>query len=165
MPSAPLGDCSSDQSSQLIGGAGEGELTNHGSDDDEVLRDREGGGMQMLSALGFEGAATVVGSKTGSLQGASSCLGAAAGVLEEISCRVSDLEVEILPRETSQSGALSAGGTAGVEGLPLPQSLAPEAGGAFARLVVVKELQPVPEHVPDDARHLLELTLDHQQVV
>lgn len=163
LPSAPLEDCSSEQSSQLIGGDGGDELDSHGSDDDEGLRNREGDGM--VSTLGYEGAAEVVGSKMGPLQGASSCLGAAARVLEEIACRVADLEVEILPRETSQRGALSAGGTAGVEGLPLPQSFAPEAGGAFARLVVVKELQPVPEHAPDDARHLLELTLDHHQVV
>ena len=38
------------------------------------------------------------------------------------------------------------------------------AGGAFARLVVVKELQLVPEHAPTNIRHLLELALDHHQV-
>lgn len=115
----------------------------------------------MLSVLDYHGTAAVA--KTGHPQGTSSCLGAAR-VLEEISCRVSALEAEISPREASQSGGVSADGTAGVEEQPLPQSSAPEVGGAFARLVVVKELQPVPEHAPDDARHLFELTLDHHQV-
>lgn len=162
LPSAPLGDCSSEQSSQLSDGVRGGGVAYHGGGDNEGQGDGKDGGM--FSALGCEGTATVSGSKAGLLQGTSSRLGTAR-VLEEIACRVSELEAEILPRETSQSWELSADGTAGVEEQPLPQSFTPEAGGAFARLVVVKELQPVPEHAPDDARHLLELTLDHHQVI
>lgn len=48
--------------------------------------------------------------------------------------------------------------------LPPPPPPAVGAGGAFARLVVIKELQLVPEHAPADVRRLLELTLDHHQV-
>ncbi|CAM9626931.1 unnamed protein product [Laminaria digitata] len=46
---------------------------------------------------------------------------------------------------------------------PPPPPPAVGAGGAFARLVVIKELQLVPEHAPADVRCLLELTLDHHQ--
>lgn len=37
-------------------------------------------------------------------------------------------------------------------------------GGNFARLVVIKEIQPIPDHAPRDVVRLLELALDHQQV-
>lgn len=45
---------------------------------------------------------------------------------------------------------------------PLPPAAG--AGGAFARLVIVKEFQLVPEYAPFDIRHLLERALDHHQV-
>lgn len=100
-----------------------------------------------------------------------------ARVLEEIRDRVSDLEAEVLQRETSEveTGEDGRGSetvlprrddarAVAVEEKPGPEPLAPGAGGGFARLVVIKELQPVPEHAPEDASHLLDLTLDHHQV-
>lgn len=99
-----------------------------------------------------------------------------ASILEKVSRRLSDLEIEILPCESDECETLMAadvrgsgtslyrGKRAGVGRKPVPEWVAPGAGGAFARLVVIKELQPVPEHLPDDARHLFELTLDHHQV-
>lgn len=51
-----------------------------------------------------------------------------------------------------------------VEGQAMPLPPAAGAGGAFARLVVVKELQLVPEYAPFDIRHLLERALNHHQV-
>lgn len=100
-----------------------------------------------------------------------------ARVLEEIRDRVSDLETKVLPHETSEvkTGEDGTGSetflprrddarAVVVEEEPGPEPLAPGAGGGFARLVVIKELQPVPEHAPEDASHLLDLTLDHHQV-
>lgn len=153
-PSAP--PCASEQSCWLDGDVRETSLINDDSGD-EGVSDRGGG--NMISALGCEGATSVVGT-TGGLQKALSPL-ESARILGATVRRVSDLEVEILPRPTRDDGATLTANRAGV----VPEPLAPRAGGAFARLVVVKELQPVPEHAPEDARHLLELTLDHQQVI
>lgn len=142
----------SEQSSRSGGGVRDNSL----SDDDgadERMSDRRDG--KMKSALECEGATTaVVGTKSG-LQKAVSHL-ELDRILGETAHRVSRLEAKVLPRDT--------GNRAGDEEESIPESLAPGAGGAFARLVVVKELQPVPEHAPEDARHLLELALDHQQV-
>lgn len=129
--------------------------------DDEGVRDRGDG--KMISVLACEGATAVLGTKSG-IRKALPPL-ESAHILKETVHRVSGLEERILPRDTSDDGASLTANRAGVEEQPIPESLAPGAGGAFARLVVVKELQPVPEHAPEDARHLLELTLDHQQVI
>ncbi|CAN0372550.1 unnamed protein product, partial [Ectocarpus sp. 12 AP-2014] len=99
-----------------------------------------------------------------------------ARVLEEIRDRVSNLEAKVLPHETREveTGADGTGSetflprrddarAVVVEEEPGPEPLAPGAAGGFARLVVIKELQPVPEHAPEDASHLLDLTLDHHQ--
>ncbi len=85
-----------------------------------------------------------------------------ARLVEEITHRVSDLEADILPPETGDGDTKAEGVETDEESNP--ESPAPGAGGGFARLVVIKELQPVPEHAPDNVRHLLELTLDHHQV-
>lgn len=99
-----------------------------------------------------------------------------ARIFDAVVRRVSKLETENLPSEINN--ALEAQGTnrqastklprmgqARVEehhAKPLPPAVG--TGGAFARLVVIKELQLVPEFAPIDIRHLLELALDHQQV-
>lgn len=97
----------------------------------------------------------------------------AASVLDEVNRRVAELAIEILPREEYNGGR--EGGSGGEcdthcsNGRRVEKDLTKTvagngAGGRFARLVVVKELQPVPEHAPNDVRPLLELVLDHQQV-
>ncbi|CAM9330078.1 unnamed protein product [Scytosiphon promiscuus] len=95
--------------------------------------------------------------------------------VENVLRRVSDLESEILPCTTHQCETLMAADVGGscyslrgdkrvlLELKPVDGSVAPGAGGAFARLVVIKELQPVPKHIPDNARHLFELAMDHLQ--
>ncbi|CAN0275302.1 unnamed protein product [Ectocarpus sp. 6 AP-2014] len=133
------------------------------------------GGGRAISAVDYEGtAAEVSDSKTFPQKVFSPQ--ESARVLEEICDRVSDLEAKVLPNETSEveTGADGTGSetflprrddarAVVVEEEPGPEPLTPGAGGGFARLVVIKELQPVPEHAPEDASHLLDLTLDHHQ--
>lgn len=100
-----------------------------------------------------------------------------AHIREQVDSRLLELEVRIIETavegdmEESDSGempswALPTVSLASLRGKETgPVSAAFAAGGAFSRLVVIKELQPVPEHAPPDARHLLELTLDHHQVM
>jgi len=142
LSSAPVEACPSEQSARssgLASGRGDGEE---------------------LPALEREGASPVVGPKS-KLQREFSP-SEVARLVGEIAHRVSDLEVEILPPETGDSGTTAY--RVGLDEESNPESPAPGAGGGFARLVVIKELQPVPEHAPDNVRHLLELTLDHHQV-
>lgn len=159
LPTAPPG--ASGQSSRCQGdGVGETCLTDDDCDDEDA-GDRDDG--KMISELECQGATAVTGTMSGPEKVVSRL--ELARTLGETVRRVSDLEARILPRGTSDDGASSTGKSAGAEEHPIPESFAPGAGGAFSRLVVVKELQPVPEHAPEDARHLLELTLDHQQVI
>lgn len=96
-------------------------------------------------------------------------------VFDGVDRRLSDLEIDIFPhnaweRGTGQDGHSPSGPGARDKLTRLEEhsattvSPAQRAGGAFARLVVIKELQPVPAHAPEEARHLLELALDHHQV-
>ncbi|CBJ29850.1 hypothetical protein Esi_0163_0029 [Ectocarpus siliculosus] len=155
----------------------------NGSCIDEGSEPSEGGGNddggrgegRAISAVDYEGtAAEVSDSKTFPQKVFSPQ--ESARVLEEIRDRVSDLEGKVLPHETSEveTGADGTGSetflprrddarAVVVEEEPGPEPLAPGAGGGFARLVVIKELQPVPEHAPEDASHLLDLALDHHQ--
>lgn len=139
---APVEACASDQSARSS----------------ECVTGRVDG--EELPALEREGAATVVGGKSELQRELSPS--ESARLVEEIAYRVSDLEAEVLPSETDD-GETTAGGVE-IDEQSNPESPAPGAGGGFARLVVIKELQPVPEHAPDTVRHLLELTLDHHQV-
>lgn len=95
-------------------------------------------------------------------------------IFAEIKRRVVNLETEMPKRGSNEITSEENGGGPSRSHL-LPRrglqekatSLSPAVGigGAFARLVVIKELQPVPEHAPDDACRLLELTLDQHQVI
>lgn len=120
----------------------------------------DGGDGETPPALGREGTEPVVGTESRLRRTLSPA--ESARLAGEIARRVSNVEAEILPHETSD-GETTANGI-GLDEEPNPESTAPGAGGAFARLVVIKELQPVPEHAPENVRHLLELTLDHHQV-
>lgn len=95
-------------------------------------------------------------------------------VFDEIGRRLSYLEMEISPRNICERGSeereqssdrapRSDRATPKKQSTPAPVPVG--GGGGFARLVVIKELQPVPEHAPEDVRHLLERTLDHHQVI
>lgn len=153
--------CASEQKSTWCGGgAREGSLSDDGGAD-EGMSDR--GDEKMTSVLGCEGAMAVVGTK--SVLEKAVPPSESSRTLGETARYVSDMEARILPRDASDDGASLTANRARAEGQPIPESRAPRAGGGFARLVVVKELQPVPEHAPEDARHLLELALDHQQVI
>ncbi|CAB1118642.1 unnamed protein product [Ectocarpus sp. CCAP 1310/34] len=150
---------------------------------DEKSEPSEGGGNydrgrgegRAISAVDYEGTAAKGPDSNIFLQKAFSPQ-ESARVLEELRDRVSDLEAKVLPHETSEveTGANGEGSetflprrddarAVVVEEEPGPEPLAPGAGGGFARLVVIKELQPVPEHAPQDASQLLDLTLDHHQ--
>ena len=97
-----------------------------------------------------------------------------ARILNGIVSRVSKLEIENFPSDINSLEAQGVNRLASVElphmdlarveehAKPLQPVVGP--GGAFARLVIIKELQPVPEHAPMEVRHLLELALDHHQV-
>lgn len=161
-PSAPR--CASEQSLRCGGGVGGVSLTGDHGGHEGVSDWKEDGHLNMATTLECEGAAAVVDTKSG-LQKVVSPL-ESARILRETARRVSDLEARVLPRDNSDEDAsLAANRAEGAEEQLIPESLAPGAGGGFARLVVIKELQPVPDHAPEDARHLLELTLDHQQVI
>ena len=135
------------------GGVAKAYPTGDNRDDDGASGREE---WKMFSTLKREGEKAIGDTKSG-LQKFVSPL-ESARILGEIAHRVSDLEARVLPGATSDEGA----SMVGAEAQP---TLALGPGGAFARLVVIKELQPVPDHAPEDARHLLELTLDHQQVI
>ncbi|CAM9359647.1 unnamed protein product [Hapterophycus canaliculatus] len=168
-PSKALGNCVFEQSS-LSSSSAEMYV---GMDGDEYSRYKGEEGKTPISMCSGTSAGSVVYPKS-LLQGLFSSLGTVP-IVQKISRRVSDLELEVLPRETDECETPMAGDIRGAdtslcrekqmeaERKPVPESVAPGVGGAFARLVVIKELQPVPEHVPDDARHLFELTLDHHQ--
>ncbi|CAM9404677.1 unnamed protein product [Ectocarpus fasciculatus] len=149
--------------------------------------DDEGRGEgRAIPAVDYEGAAAAAAAAAAEVRDDSKILKQrvfspqeSARVLEEIRDRVSDLEAKVLPREQTSEVETGADGTGSEDFLPRrddharavvveeeetgPERLAPGAGGGFARLVVIKELQPVPEHAPEDASHLLDLTLDHHQ--
>lgn len=154
-PSAPR--CASEQSLPRVK---ETSLTGDHGDDGGVSVREDG---KMVSTFECKGATAVMSTKNG-LQKEVSPL-ESARILGETTRRVSDLESRILPRNHSDEGGSLAALSAGATEYLTAVSSAPGDGGAFARLVVIKELQPVPDHAPEDARHLLELTLDHQQVV
>lgn len=85
---------------------------------------------------------------------------------------VSELELEIYPGNVHEGGDTKTGSYFQSVDFPGGVGLDPDCsifrgvrhGGSFARLVVIKELQPIPDHAPQDAVTLLELALDHQQV-
>lgn len=98
-----------------------------------------------------------------------------ARILDAVASRVSKLETENLPSEINDALEPQGANRPASEKLPRmsqarvterakPLPPAVGTGGALARLVVIKELQLVPEYAPSDIRRLLELALDHQQV-
>lgn len=168
-PTASPSECVSDTNSRACDNRQGGSVTDEGSDSEGS---RDVGGRGACSGGGHYGAVTI--DPKGLFDGGVA-VEESARVFDGVGRRLADLEIDICPRYVRERGTGEDGQSPSGRGahdepkrperqtsstVPTPQGV----GGEFARLVVVKELQPVPEHAPEEARHLLELALDHNQV-
>lgn len=93
-------------------------------------------------------------------------------ILATITHWVSELQLEMHPQDLHEEGDISKESFHRL--LAVPAEVESEAesyvsmgmgqGGGFARLVIIKELQAIPNRAPRDVVPLLELALDQQQV-
>lgn len=93
-------------------------------------------------------------------------------MLDMITRWVSELQLEMRPRDFHEDGDMMKGKFLQLLAVPAEVESGAESyvsmgmgqGGCYARLVIIKELQPIPNHAPRDVVPLLELVLDQQQV-